>query len=269
MNATRSIVLIVLVWVALSAAACQALVATPEEAFIASFATATATPAPTSTPSPTVVPTATARPRPTPVMLPADIPVVLALMPLRVGASRVYSVTLLHRPAYQPLRWNGIITETIVAESNEGAGRVFRAQRIGKLPLGTPPHEPTYNYVALDNRLYQLFDGMNPRDLIARDGAGHEAELIAVWPAAIGQTWGDPNLVSIDGATYRWRFEGLEDMQTPASGEDIWLDCARFVFRAPPAVTIRWYCPGIGLARYRHLRKANTYDEVWELLRFE
>jgi hypothetical protein len=205
--------------------------------------------------------------------LPAGEPAILALIPLRAGATWVYSVTLEYQEGYRPVHWTGIVTETITAARREGNGRVFRAERAGAFPLNTPPHEPTFFYVALGGWLYQIFDTEDApdqiHDLVEAAGQGFESERIATWPMTIGQTWGDPELISIEGSAYRWLVEAQEDVQTPANGGSVWLDCLRLIFRTNPDVTIHWVCPGVGLVRYQYHHNGSLHDEVWELVRYE
>lgn len=269
--------IVALALIALLAAACNA-----ELTFVAPWpATIEGAPAaPLATPGPAETPTPapTVRPSPTPApTLAAGEPVILALIPLRDGATWVYSVTLDYQDGYRPVRWTGVITETITAAQRTaetiGNGRIFRAERAGAFPLETPPHEPTFFYVALGGWLYQIFDAEDSpdqiRDLIEAQGRGFEAERIAAWPMTVGQTWGDPDLISVEGTTYRWLVEAQEDVLTPAAGGIARLDCFRLVFRTNPDVTIQWYCPGAGLVRYQYHHNGSLHDEVWELLRHE
>lgn len=270
--------IVALALIALLAAACQSLLIVPELAFVSPLPEAAerAPASPSETPGPTEMPTPkpTVRPSPTPAAtLAAGEPAILALMPLRAGATWVYSVTLDTQDGYRPIRWTGVVTETITDARREGNSRVFRAERAGAFPLETPPHEPTHFYVALGGWLYQLFDTEDSpdqiRDLIAARGRGFESERIAAWPMTVGQTWGDPELISVEGAAYRWLVEAREDVPMPASAGNAWLDCFRLVFRTNPDVTTQWYCPGVGLVRYQYHHHGSLHDEVWELLRYE
>lgn len=265
----RAASIIALTLTVLLAAACQMAPVAPWPETIAPMpASPTETPTPALPPRPSVTPMAT---------LPAGEPPVLALIPLRAGATWVYSVTLDTQEGYRPVHWTGVITETVTearrTAETVGNGWVFRVSRTGALPLDAPPHEPTFFYVALGGWLYQLFDAEDApdqiRELIATQGQGFEAERIAAWPMTVGQTWGDPELISIEGSAYRWLVEAQEDVQTPANGGRVWLGCLRLIFRTNPDVTTHWVCPGIGLVRYQYHHNGSRHDEVWELVRYE
>jgi hypothetical protein len=228
-------------------------------------ATEPPTPEPTATPPATPRPTPSPSPTPAPTLRPGEPPV-LALIPLALGASWTYSVTLDYQAGFSVAHWSGVVTETLSEATRQGDAQVFRAETTGALPLDTPPYEALRYYVALDETLYHLFESLDPAELIRAQGKGFEGEQIAKWPLRVGQTWGDPDLGGIHGTMYRWVVEAEEEQRTPAG---TFLSCYRVVYRTNPDVTMRWYCPGVGLVRYQYHHNGTRHDETWELLSYQ
>jgi hypothetical protein len=223
-----------------------------------------------ATASPTLEPTATAAPTLRPrlslsMTMQTGEPSVLELVPLGLGASWVYSVTLNTQGDKDnaPLHWTGVLTETITDVQRMENAWVFRSETTGQMPLDTPPHEAIQFYVPLGGRLYRLSESLDPLELIGTGGQGFEGERIVTWPLRVGQTWTDPNLVAEGGPPYTWLVEAEEDLRT-AAGD--FTGCYRIVFRGGTDDATSWFCPGVGLTRYRYRNPDAGQSESWELL---
>jgi hypothetical protein len=258
---TRPVFILAVLFVLASlAAACQSLPTEtpPEPAEIV----ATASP----TPEPTVTPPPTSRPQPSlSATLRTGEPSVLELVPLALGASWTYSVTLDTSGDEEsaPLHWTGVLTETITDVQRVLNTWLYRSEMTGQLPLDSPPHEPVQFYVPLGGRLYQLSESLDPLELIETGGQGFEGERIVTWPLAVGQTWTDPNLAADGGPPYTWLVEAEEEVRTAAG---VFTVCYRIVFRGQTDDSTSWYCPGVGLTRYRYRNSGTGQNESWDLL---
>jgi len=246
--------------------ACQTLpteppVETSETAGVVAMV-ATASP----TPEPTVTPTPMPRPRPAlSATLHTGEPSVLELVPLGLGASWVYSVTLNYPGDEEnaPLHWTGTVTETITDVQRVLNAWTYRSETSGQPPLESPPHEAVQLLVPLGGRLYQLSESLDPAEMIEAGGQGFEGERVVTWPLAVGQTWTDPNLAADEGPPYYWLVEAAEDVRTAAG---TFTGCYRIVFRGEMDDATSWFCPGVGLTRYRYRNPEAGQNESWELL---
>jgi hypothetical protein len=247
-------------------AACQTLPAEPpaETSETAEVVAVVATAFPT--PEPTVTPTPTLRPRPSlSATLYTGEPSVLELVPLGLGASWVYSVTL-NNPGDEenaPLHWTGTVTETITDVQRVLNAWTYRSETTGQPPLESPPHEAVQIYVPLGGRLYLLSESLDPTEMIEAGGQGYEGERVVTWPLAVGQTWTDPNLAADEGPPYYWLVEAEEEVRTAAGA---FTGCYRIVFRGETDDATSWFCPGVGLTIYRYRNPEADQDESWELL---
>ena len=259
-------ILIALLTLSCLLAACQALPTEPpveaptsaEE--VAMVATASPTPEPTVAPTPT--------PRPKPALSPTlhtGEPSVMELVPLGLGASWVYSVTL-NYPGDEEnaaLHWSGVVTETITDVQRVLNAWTYRSETTGQPALESPPHEAVQIYVPLGGRLYLLSESLDPAEMIEAGGQGYEGERVVTWPLTVGQTWTDPNLAADEGPPYYWLVEAEEEVRTAAGA---FTGCYRIVFRGETDDTTSWFCPGVGLARYRYRHPEAEQYESWELL---
>ncbi len=259
-------ILIALLALSCFLAACQTLptelpAETSETAEVVAMV-ATASP----TPEPTVAPTPTPRPRPAlSATLRTGEPSVLELVPLGLGVSWVYSVTL-NTPGDEenaPLHWTGAVTETITDVQRVLNAWTYRSETTGQPSLESPPHEPVQIYVPLGGRLYLLSESLDPTEMIEAGGQGYEGERVVTWPLAVGQTWTDPNLAADEGPPYYWLVEAEEEVRT-ATGA--FTGCYRIVFRGEIDDATSWFCPGVGLTRYRYRHPETGQNESWELL---
>jgi hypothetical protein len=242
-------------------AACQPLpVETPPDAPVPAERVAIASPSPESAEAPAPV----LRPRPPlSATLQTGEPSVLELVPLGLGASWVYSVTLDMPGEQGSLHWSATLTETITEVRRVQDAWVYRSETTGQLPSESPPHEPVQIYVPLGGRLYQLSESLDPLAMIEAGGQGFEGERIVTWPLVVGQTWTDPNLGAEGGPPYYWRVESEEELRTAAG---TLTGCYRIVFRGETDDATSWFCPGVGLARYRYRDPEAGQYENWELL---
>jgi hypothetical protein len=250
-------------------AACQALPAEPpaETSETAEVVAIVATAFPT--PEPTVTPTPTLRPLPSlSATLYTGEPSVLELVPLGLGASWVYSVTLNYPGDEEnaPLHWTGTVTETITDVQRVLNAWTYRSETTGQPPLESPPHEAVQIYVPLGGRLYLLSESLDPTEMIEAGGQGYEGERVVTWPLTVGQTWTDPNLAADEGPPYYWLVEAEEEVRTAAGA---FTGCYRIVFRGETDDATSWFCPGVGLTIYRYRNPEANQDESWELLSWQ
>ncbi|MCU0500742.1 MAG: hypothetical protein MUC51_03075 [Anaerolineae bacterium] len=218
------------------------------------------------TPEPAVTTTPTPRPRfARSATLHTGEPSVLELVPLGLGASWVYSVTLIIPGDEEnaPLYWTGVVTETITDVQQMLNAWTYRSETTGQPALASPPREPVQIYVPLGGRLYQLSESLDPAEMIVAGGQGYEGERVVTWPLAVGQTWADPNLVADEGPPYYWLVEAEEEVRTAAGA---FTGCYRIVFRGETDDTTSWFCPAVGLVRYRYRHPEAEQYESWELL---
>lgn len=250
-------------------AACQTLPAeSPAATSEASEVIAVVAPA-VPTPEPTITPAPTLRPRPSlSATLHTGEPSVLELVPLGPGASWVYSVTLNYPgdEEHAALHWTGIVTETITDVWRVLNAWSYRSETTGLPSLERPPHEAVQIYVPLGGRLYLLSESLDPTEMIEAGGQGYEGERVVTWPLAVGQTWADPNLAADAGPPYYWLVEAEEEVRAAAGA---FTGCYRIVFRGETDDATSWFCPGVGLTRYRYRNPEADQDEIWELLSWQ
>jgi hypothetical protein len=177
----------------------------------------------------------------------------------------VYSVTLNYPGDEEnaPLHWTGTVTETITDVQRVLNAWTYRSETTGLPTLESPPHEAVQIYVPLGGRLYLLSASLDPTEMIEADGQGYEGERVVTWPLAVGQTWTDPNLAADEGPPYYWLVEAEEDVRTAAGA---FTGCYRIVFRGETDDSTSWFCPGVGLTRYRYRNPEAGQNESWELL---
>ncbi|MCL5952419.1 MAG: hypothetical protein M1132_11995 [Chloroflexi bacterium] len=197
---------------------------------------------------------------PTPTPTPPQTSI-LDVYPLGLDATWIYSATVETEENQIPIRWTSVVTETITSVREQGGAFVFDVERRGG-PSTSALWLPSYQYVAIGNRLYRATTPSLLDSLIARQGQGYEGLQALTWPLNVGDKWGGPEDIWRGDGTLVWRVQGKEDLETPAG---TFSGCYRLLFLSNPDDTTVWFCPGVGIARREYHHHGSVLNEVWEL----
>jgi hypothetical protein len=187
------------------------------------------------TPSPTPTPT------PTPTL---EIPLsrILDDFPLEVGLIRKYQVTYLYSVVgwtpqgddglLPPLEiWTGLVTERVIDQIDHPLGYPsFLISLEGSPQLtadGVVLEDQVTEYVIKDNSIYDVSRQM----------------YLFHWPLELGASW-DP--WDNNNLTYKWKIDYTESVETEAGAFD---NCYVLELVTRPDTTVKWLCPGVGVAR--------------------
>lgn len=183
-------------------------------------------------------------------------------LPLTIGASWTYSVTLDYGEEDGSIHWSNLITETIAAGVQRENAQVLLVLETGRHPLHTLSQDRRYRYIIMGDRVYQLAGNEFTTPLIQAGGEGHENALRYVWPIYVGDRWGDPERIANETQGYTWEVVDEVTVQTLAGQ---FTHCYHLAYHANTGYTEVWFCPGIGVVRKEIHHNGSQLDEVWDL----
>ena len=184
----------------------------------------------------------------------------LDALPLAIGNSWAYSVTLDYAEGGETLSWSGLVTETVVAGSSRDDAQVFLIEETGNHPLHSQADARKYRYVVLDDRVYQLPSTQLTTPLIQADGKGYEDALRFLWPMPEGEQW--RLIESDDEPSHAWEVIERKMVRTPEAN---YSDSYESTYSTGSEYSKNWLCPGIGIVQKAyHLDE--TMDELWQLV---
>ncbi len=193
------------------------------------------------------------------------LPQILAVFPLRQGASWSYDVTLDYAQGGQAIHWSGSVTDTVTSERREGNAFIFRVETFGH-PLRTDESDNRVRWeIAVEDRLYELQGSSDTRVTELAQGKGNEGEIAVQLPLEVGQMWGAPQYMKRGDEEYVWRVASQEDLTTPAGN---FMGCFKLAFITNPDDTAKWLCPKVGIARSEYHHHGTLWNEVWVLRAF-
>ncbi|MDD3826754.1 MAG: hypothetical protein PHY79_12340 [Anaerolineae bacterium] len=183
-----------------------------------------------------------------------------AAWPLEAGATWRYQVCVEEPEGNEVSK--EIVTEQVAAVEQQDAATIVTVDR------WSSTQSSRLFYAVLGNALYQTppeLEGAEAQQLLATLGRGqNEWQPEYVFPLEVGAAFGAVGTPTPDHG-YEWFVEAREAVQVPAGQLE---DCYRLVLRTNSGEALRWFCPGVGLARARYSIQGNRHVEEWELVSY-
>jgi len=183
-----------------------------------------------------------------------------AAWPLQVGATWRYQVRV-EEPEGNVVS-EEIVTEQVAAVEQQDVATIVTVDRWNSTQTSR------LFYVVLGSSLYQTPPELQvgeAQQLLATLGRGqNEWQPEYVFPLEVGAAFGAVGTPTPDHG-YEWLVEAQETVQVPAGQLE---DCYRLVLRTNSGEALRWFCPGVGLARARYSFQGNRHVEEWELVSY-
>jgi hypothetical protein len=183
-----------------------------------------------------------------------------AAWPLEVGATWRYQVRVEEPEGNQVSE--EIVTEQVTAVGQQDAATIVTVDRWSSAQTSR------LFYAVLGNALYQTppeLGAAEAQQLLGTLGRGqNEWQPEYVFPLEVGAAFGAVGTPTPDHG-YEWLVEAQEAVQVPAGQLE---DCYRLALRTNSGDALRWFCPGVGLARARYSFQGNRHVEEWNLVSY-
>jgi hypothetical protein len=185
----------------------------------------------------------------------------LEVFPLQIGTTWTYDFTAEIAEGTEVKHYENPLTTTVTDMTVQDGSSIYHLREEG-LPDTQTPEGGEFFYILLDSNLYMSYSLSRSADIAASGGVGFEWSQILTWPLEPSQRWGEPEQLDREDGMYSWFVVGIESLETPAGVFD---ECYRLTIATLPDHAFRWFCPGVGFARFEYHHHGTVHDEVWVL----